>query len=124
MTSVTEHLSRKIRDLREGKGWTQAKLAGKVGVTANTVSRWESGTYKPKLDDLERLSREFGKPIWAFLPSELAPPTEAHRALLSATGDLPEEDLEELARYAEFVRARKALQKRSHRQSKKENGSK
>ena len=111
MADVIGHVARKIREFREANGLTQSALAKKLDVTANTVSRWESGTYKPKIEDLDRLSRAFDQPIWAFFPGGSKPPTEAHKALLSATGDLPEEDVHELIRYAEFVRARKVWRK-------------
>ncbi len=107
MTEAIKHISRKIKELREAAAMSQTALAKLVDVTPNTVSRWENGTYKPKIEDLERLARALKQPIWVFFPSEVEPPTEAQRALLSATGDLPAEDLEELTRYADFVRARK-----------------
>ncbi len=121
MGDVVEYVSQKIREIRESKQLTQSQLAKKMKVAPNTVSRWESGTYKPKIEDLERLSRVLEQPIWAFFPSELAPerPTAAQRALLSATGDLPKEDLKELVRYADFVRARKTLRKYKTRSKKK-----
>ena len=31
--------------------------------TANTISRWETATYKPSISDLERLAQFFGVPI-------------------------------------------------------------
>lgn len=107
MTEAIKQIARKIKELREAAKMSQTDLAKVLEVTPNTISRWENGTYKPKIDDLEKLSRAFNQPIWVFLPSEVDPPTEAQRALLSATGDLPAEDLEELARYADFVRARR-----------------
>lgn len=112
MTNAVKHISHKIKELREAMDWSQTDLAKKLDVTPNTVSRWESGTYKPRIEDLERLARAFKKPIWVFFPSDVLPPTEAQKALLSATGDLPEEDLQELVRYADFVRARKGLRRR------------
>ncbi len=33
----------KIRALREQLGWTQVALAEAIGVTSNTVARWERG---------------------------------------------------------------------------------
>jgi transcriptional regulator with XRE-family HTH domain len=33
----------KIRALREKLGWTQVALAEAIGVTSNTVARWERG---------------------------------------------------------------------------------
>lgn len=36
-----------IKDLRKTLGYTQAKLADEVGVTANTVARYERGELRP-----------------------------------------------------------------------------
>jgi transcriptional regulator with XRE-family HTH domain len=104
------HIGEKIRTQRERLGWTQERLGEALGVTANTVSRWETAYYKPTAHDLERLARQFGIAIWGLFPPEVEAPTEAQQALLSATGDLPAEDLAELGRYADFIRARKTLQ--------------
>ena len=106
---IYQHIGQKIQEIRSQHGMTQETLAGKIDVSPNTVSRWETATYKITIEDLERLSRLFDIPIWSFLPSEIQAPTEQRQALLSATGDLPEEDLIELQRYAEFIRARKAM---------------
>jgi len=51
--------------------------------TANTISRWETATYKPSISDLERLARFFGVPVSDFFPG-LGPSSQVH-ALLSAT---------------------------------------
>ena len=109
---IYTYVGKKIRAYREQKKMSQETLAQELDVTANTISRWETATYRPSVADLERVSRVFGVPIWTFLPSETTPPTEKQHALLSATGDLPGEDLEELERYADFIRARKTLRRR------------
>jgi transcriptional regulator with XRE-family HTH domain len=109
MSEIACHIGRKIKEIREAAGLSQQALAEMVDTTANTVSRWESSTYQPRVEDLDRLARKLGKPIWVFLPSEVEPPRDEQKALLSATGDLPPEDIEELVRYVEFVRARRAL---------------
>ena len=36
-----------IKDLRKALGYTQAKLAEEVGVTANTIARYERDELKP-----------------------------------------------------------------------------
>lgn len=36
-----------IKDLRKTLGYTQAKLAGELGVTSNTVARYERDELKP-----------------------------------------------------------------------------
>jgi transcriptional regulator with XRE-family HTH domain len=108
MSDIYEKISAKIRELRGARpGLSQEKLANELGTTANTVSRWETGTYKPSLGDLERISRYFRVPLAAFFP-ELGPDTRL-QALMSATGDLDEDDFWELVRYAEFRQARKHL---------------
>jgi transcriptional regulator with XRE-family HTH domain len=66
-------------------------------------------TYKPSVTDLERLARFFGVPITVFFPQAGAMPRI--NALLSATGDLDEEDFDEVTRYAQFRRARAELKK-------------
>ncbi len=108
---IYKFIGGKIRTFREQHGMNQEALADELEVTANTVSRWETATYKPSVKELEKMSRFFGVPLWTFLPSEIEPPTKEQKALLSATGDLPTEDLEELRRYADFIRARKAISK-------------
>lgn len=106
-----QYIGNKIRTFRKDEVMNQEDLAKKMNTTPNTISRWETGVYQPTIGDLDRLARVFNKPIWAFFPAEVIPPAEARQALLSATGDLPKEDLEELQRYANFIRAGKALKK-------------
>jgi transcriptional regulator with XRE-family HTH domain len=39
--------SEQIKELRKSLGYTQAKLAEEVGVTPNTVARYERDEFKP-----------------------------------------------------------------------------
>ena len=107
--SLYEYVGERIRTLRneygEGKGISQELLGKALGVTANTVSRWETATYQPSLQDLEKLSRFFATSILQFFPAEASQDLGAE-ALLRAARDLPPEDMEELRRYAEYRRAR------------------
>jgi len=45
-----------LADLRRQRGLTQAALAERVGVTANQVSRYESGASEPTLGVLRKLA--------------------------------------------------------------------
>jgi transcriptional regulator with XRE-family HTH domain len=45
----------KIRYCRTSKGWTQEQLARNIGVSLNTVQRWESGKTRPSPLALEKL---------------------------------------------------------------------
>ena len=59
MTTLYEHIGHKIRELRTTypKGTlSQEALAEKLKVASNTVSRWETGKYKPTPKDLDSLA--------------------------------------------------------------------
>ncbi|MDX2240029.1 MAG: helix-turn-helix transcriptional regulator [Leptolyngbyaceae cyanobacterium bins.302] len=117
--SLIEYIGRRIRDLRTnyggGEGLSQEALAKALGIAANTISRWETATYRPTIEDLEKLARFFGVSILSFFPPEEMQANQANEqaiALLRAAEQLPPEDLEELRRYAEFRKAR-SLQKQA-----------
>jgi transcriptional regulator with XRE-family HTH domain len=105
-----EYVGGRIRDLRlaygGGVGLSQEALAKTLGVATNTISRWETATYHPSLDDLDKLARFFGVSILTFFPPEQQQVNEGITALLRAAEQLSPDDLEELRRYAEFRRAR------------------
>jgi transcriptional regulator with XRE-family HTH domain len=92
-----------------GSGISQEELAKAVGTTANTISRWETGVYKPSIEDLERVARHLGVSITTFFPGEAVAADEPINALLRAANGLESSDLEELRRYAEFRKMRPTL---------------
>lgn len=112
MKNLFEHVGTRIRDLRvaydNGQGLSQEKLAAALGVTTNTISRWETATYHPDLADLERLATFFGASILDFLPNAHAQRStdENYESLLNTIRELEPEDIEEVRHYAEFRRAR------------------
>ena len=112
MSDIYKRIGEKIRDLRmhfKGKGMSQEDLANEMQTTANTISRWETAAYKPSVRDLESLALFFKVPITIFFPhADVAPRINA---LLSATGDLDEDDFDDVTRYAQFRRARTELRK-------------
>jgi hypothetical protein len=55
-------------------------------------------TYKPSIFDLERLARFFGVLITVFFPQ--AAPKARTNALLRATADMDDDNLEEVTLYA------------------------
>lgn len=113
MSDIYEQIGKQIRELRtalRGQGISQEDLAQAVDTTANTVSRWETATYKPSISDLEKLARFFGTPITVFFPQP--EPKSRTNALLSATADLDDDNLEEVTLYAQFRRMRQRKKKR------------
>ncbi len=53
-------LAEKIAALRRKNGWSQEELAHQMGVSRQSVSKWESGTSIPDLERILKLSQIFG----------------------------------------------------------------
>jgi transcriptional regulator with XRE-family HTH domain len=109
--NMRDYVARRIRELRVAygkKGLSQEELANMMGVATNTISRWETGTYEPTLNDLERLARVLNESILELFPqaSTDSPKRVAVDALLRAASELDQSDIDELRRYAEFRKAR------------------
>lgn len=56
-------LHQKIRRARLARHLSQPALARALGVSAMTVSRWESGAHRMRIANLHRLSAYFGLPL-------------------------------------------------------------
>lgn len=52
--------SENLMTLRRQRGWSQEELGGQIGVTRQTVSKWEIGQSTPELEKLVELSKVFG----------------------------------------------------------------
>jgi transcriptional regulator with XRE-family HTH domain len=113
MPDIYEQIGSQIRELRtalRGAGISQEELAKAVKTTANTISRWETATYKPSISDLERLAQFFEVPITSFFPQPQ--PKSRTNPLLAATAGLDDNDLEEVILYAQFRKARHRVSRR------------
>ena len=54
-------LSKRLKELRAGKGWSQQKLAEKAGLSFNAVTKIEQGLAKhPTLKTLIKIADAFG----------------------------------------------------------------
>ena len=56
-------MKNRLRELRAGRGWSQAVLAGKLGVSRQTVNAIETGKYDPSLPLAFRLAGVFAQSI-------------------------------------------------------------
>src|SRR5215203_397700 len=125
---LLDHVAARIRDLRvsynSGEGLSQDSLATHLNVAPNTISRWETGTYRPGLKDLEQISRFFGVSILTFLPSDMVKDDDDEnlKALLRTARQLHPADLEELRKYAEFRKARGIYQGKTRPQPGRKGG--
>ena len=59
-----------IRSLRESRGMTQQALADKIGVSAKTVSKWETARGLPDISLLQPLSQALGVSLLELLNGE------------------------------------------------------
>jgi transcriptional regulator with XRE-family HTH domain len=110
--SVINHVASKILELRTsygGRGLSQEELAKAMEKSTNTVSRWETATYKPTIEDLDKLARFFKVSILEFFPTETKQTDDRIMPLLRAAENLTDDDLQELQQYAEFRKARNLL---------------
>jgi putative transcriptional regulator len=64
-------VNNRLKELREGRGWTQGALADRLGVSRQTVNALETGRYDPALPLAFRIARLFAQPIESiFMPPE------------------------------------------------------
>lgn len=49
----------RLKQLREGKGWTQKDAASKIGIARQQYADYESGKHCPTLDSIGKMSKAF-----------------------------------------------------------------
>ena len=59
----TKSLSKQIRQAREGKGFTVAELADRLGVSQVSIYYWESGRVRPRDANLAALCKALKMPV-------------------------------------------------------------
>lgn len=65
-------LSEKILELRKAKGLSQEQLAEKIGVSRQSISKWETGESVPEIERLTELSNVFNVTTdYLLKPSEV-----------------------------------------------------
>lgn len=95
--------SEKLAELRRRESMSQEQLAEKLGVTRQSVSKWESGAAAPELGKLIALSDIFSVSVDYLVKDRMdepEPPVAADRSAetLSSTAKL-EEQVEEISRF-------------------------
>ncbi len=76
-----------------------------MGVSTNTISRWETATYKPTVEDLQKLAIFFERSIVEFFPKYEALTTvdEHVDALARKARKFPGDVVKQLYEYVEFL---------------------
>lgn len=80
-------LAEKIIMLRKKCGWSQEELADQLGISRQSVSKWESGASIPDLDKIIKLSSLFGVSTDYLLKDEMETIT------YSETDDEPQQEV-------------------------------
>ena len=70
MDIQTYSVADSIRREREKRGWSQAELARRIGVSQPMVNIYEHGKNKPKMQTLEKMAAAFGVSVPELLTGE------------------------------------------------------
>lgn len=98
-------LAQRLREARDYVGLSQEDVANVLGISRPAVTNIESGTRKVEAVELEKLSSLYGRSV-QFLLNGDAQNDESRIAFLArATNGLTERDLEELERFAAFLKS-------------------
>ena len=73
---MTSELAIRIRALRKIRGFTQAELARRLGVSQGIMSRWEAGRHIPPSDIIAKLAELAGLPVSEFHYGPRAPASD------------------------------------------------
>lgn len=115
-----------LKDLRKARNLTQDNVAEFLGVSKNTISRYENGEREPDHDTLLRLAGYFDVSVDFLLTGQTAGGAQASgdriaftERLFAAYGGAPpseytEEDIEDLATFMRLVDERKKRRGRAH----------
>ena len=60
---MAERLANRLREAREARGWTQADLAGRIGVSRKTINTVENAVFVPSTTIALKLAAAFGEPV-------------------------------------------------------------
>jgi transcriptional regulator with XRE-family HTH domain len=100
-------LGERLREAREYLGYSQDQVATYLGVSRSALSLMESGQRKVDALELKKLARLYKRSVGYFTGEEDAVIGADVKHLARQVSDLSSEDREELARFADFLRARK-----------------
>lgn len=78
-------IGKKISQIRKLKGFTQESLAEKIGVSRQTVFKWESDAMQPTFDKMQALCSVFGVDVEYFTREEGVIPPVKEEGHLSET---------------------------------------
>jgi transcriptional regulator with XRE-family HTH domain len=90
MISFAEWLNKKFEDWSEREGGDKAAFAKWLGIPSTTLSNWLNGGYKPRGENLGKLSNKFGVEVYEILGLSRIPSDEQLRPIAELILSLPE----------------------------------
>lgn len=99
-------LASRLRESREYLGLSQEEVANVLGLSRTAITNLESGTRRVEAVELDKLARLYGKTADYLLTGQSLSGAEGeHLSFLArATQGLSERDVEEIGRFADFLR--------------------
>ncbi|CAB1238934.1 TPA: helix-turn-helix domain-containing protein [Vibrio cholerae] len=82
----------KIKQCRIEKNLKQEDVAKALGITTQTLLKWEKGDYEPKVSQLKKLSEIYGVPTCELIDDNESVSSEKMRAKLYLLEQLNEEE--------------------------------
>ena len=70
------NVTQRLIYFRKSSGVSQIQAAEKLGVSRQTIGRWEQGVSSPSMENLIALSELYGVPIDALVKDDWVPPEE------------------------------------------------
>jgi transcriptional regulator with XRE-family HTH domain len=97
-------LAQRLREAREYAGLSQEIVSNALGISRTAVTNIESGTRKVEALELNILSSMYGRTVEYLLNGKTEALDKKLSFLARATQGLTEKDLEELERFALFLK--------------------
>lgn len=97
-------LARRLKEARDYVGLSQEEVASVLGISRPAVGNIEAGIRKVEAIELDKLSALYGQTVSFLLTGELKSDEKRVAFLARATQGLSEKDMDELARFATFLR--------------------
>jgi transcriptional regulator with XRE-family HTH domain len=105
-TEEGKALADRLRDTREYLGLSQQFVAEQTGIPRSAISDIERAVRRVESLELKRFSKLYRYPVDYFLGDAVAEEADAGtlNALTRVTGELTEEDRDQVLRFATFLR--------------------
>jgi len=113
-----EAMAARLKEAREYLGISQDEVAVALGIPRPAVTNIESGNRKVEAIELDQLAKLYRRSVSYFLSGDTAGVPENVAFYARTFKDLSEKDLNEVVRFADFLRASGTIKKATKRQRK------